>query len=151
MAAVTDQTRNAIWQDLWDAERYVRYYGSLADSYRVRHRNMRFALLAAIRHQRRTGEGQLIDVSQFEAGVAAMAGPLFAYDTAGVEHLRAGNRVPFAAPHGAYRVRGDDRWLVLACLDDEQWRRLAAACGWPAPARSCSSRSSSRTGRAAGA
>ena len=48
MAAVTDQTRNAIWQDLWDAERYVRYYGSLADSYRIRHRTMRFTLLAAL-------------------------------------------------------------------------------------------------------
>ena len=48
MAVVTDQTRNVIWQDLWDAERYVRYYGALADSYRVRHRNMRFALPAAI-------------------------------------------------------------------------------------------------------
>lgn len=48
MAVVTDQTRNVIWQDLWDAERYVRYYGALADSYRIRHRNMRFALLAAL-------------------------------------------------------------------------------------------------------
>ena len=48
MAVVTDRTRNTIWQDLWDAERYVRYYGALADSYRIRHRNMRFALLAAL-------------------------------------------------------------------------------------------------------
>ena len=48
MVAVTNQTRNAIWQDLWDAERYVRYYGALADSYRFRHRTMRFALLAAL-------------------------------------------------------------------------------------------------------
>ena len=45
---VTDQTRNAIWQDLWDAERYYRYYGSLSDSYRRRHRLTRFATLASV-------------------------------------------------------------------------------------------------------
>ncbi len=87
------------------------------------------ALLAALRHRRRTGEGQLIDMSQLESAVAAMSGPLFAFDNAGVEYRRTGNRVPFAAPHGAYRVQGDDRWLVLACLDDAQWRSFAETCG----------------------
>ncbi len=90
---------------------------------------MAIGLMAAIRHKRRTGEGQLIDMAQLESSVAAIAGPLFAYDNADIEYRREGNRVPFAAPHGAYRVRGDDRWLVLACLDDGQWHRLAAACG----------------------
>ena len=89
------------------------------------------ALLAAIRHQRRTGEGQLIDVSQFEAGVAAMAGPLFAYDNAGIDYQRLGNRVGFAAPHGVFQLAGEDRWLAIACLDDGQWGRLAAVCGHP--------------------
>lgn len=45
---VTDHTRNAIWQDLWDAERYYRYYSSLSDSYRRRHRLTRFATLASV-------------------------------------------------------------------------------------------------------
>ena len=45
---VTDQTRNTIWQDLWDAERYFRYYSSLSDTYRHRHRLIRFATLAAV-------------------------------------------------------------------------------------------------------
>ena len=45
---VTDQTRNAIWQDLWDAERYSRYYSSLSDVYRRRHRLTRFATLASV-------------------------------------------------------------------------------------------------------
>ena len=38
------------------------------------------ALIAALRHRRRTGEGQLIDMAQLESSVAAMAGPLFAWD-----------------------------------------------------------------------
>ena len=45
---VTDQTRNAIWQDLWDAERYSRYYSSLSDVYRRRHKLIRFATLASV-------------------------------------------------------------------------------------------------------
>ena len=45
---VTDQTRNAIWQDLWDAERYSRYYSSLSDAYRRRHKITRFATLASV-------------------------------------------------------------------------------------------------------
>ena len=45
---VTDQTRTAIWEDLWDAERYSRYYSSLSDSYRRRHRLTRFATLASV-------------------------------------------------------------------------------------------------------
>ena len=94
------------------------------------------ALLAAVRHQRRTGEGQLIDASQLESSVAAMSGALFAHDNPAEgesppPYHRIANRVPFAAPHGAYRAAGDDDWVAIACLDGEQWRALAAACGQP--------------------
>ena len=46
--AVTEVTRQAIWYDLWDAERYVRYYGSLAGRYRLRHGIIRGSLLASV-------------------------------------------------------------------------------------------------------
>jgi benzylsuccinate CoA-transferase BbsF subunit len=91
------------------------------------------AILAALFHQRRTGEGQMIDMSQLESSVAATAGPLFAFANGGGEHLRMGNHVPYAAPHSAYQVRdrGDrlDLWLAIGCVEDEQWRRFAAVCG----------------------
>ena len=45
---VSELTRQVIWQDLWDAERYVRYYGSLAGRYRWLHRIMRGLLLASV-------------------------------------------------------------------------------------------------------
>ena len=89
------------------------------------------ALLAAVRHRRRTGEGQLIDMSQLESSVAAMALPLFAHDNGGIEHRREGNRVPWAAPHGAFRVAGEDRWVTLACDTEGRWQALAEACGHP--------------------
>jgi benzylsuccinate CoA-transferase BbsF subunit len=93
------------------------------------------ALMGALRYRRRTGEGQLIDMSQLESSVAALGGPVFAWDNGGIEHRREGNRVPYAAPHGAYLVSPeedrDDRWLVLACLTDDHWRAAAAVIGHP--------------------
>ncbi len=48
MARVTDHTRESVWQDFTDAERYLRYYISLADKYRTRHNVVRSLLLGAI-------------------------------------------------------------------------------------------------------
>ena len=91
------------------------------------------ALLAALYHKRRTGEGQMIDMSQLESSVAALAGPAFALANGGEPYIREGNRVRYAAPHGAYRVRDNgergDRWLVIACLEDQQWRDFAKVAG----------------------
>lgn len=90
------------------------------------------ALLTAVRHQRKTGQGQLIDMSQLESSVAALSTPVFA-EANGAGYPRQGNRVPYAAPHGAYRTAeaGDhaDRWLVLACLDEDQWQAAARTMG----------------------
>ena len=91
--------------------------------------HLAIGVMAALRHRRRSGEGQLIDMSQLESSVAAMAGPVFAIDNGGPEYRRAGNRVSFAAPHGAYRVQGEDRWLVLACTDDTQWHAFTQVSG----------------------
>ena len=68
---VTDQTRNAIWQDMWDAERYSRYYGSLSDSYRRRHKLTRFATLASVLVE------ATISVSYIGTGVSGMWATVF--------------------------------------------------------------------------
>lgn len=87
------------------------------------------ALMAALHHRHVTGEGQLIDMSQLESSTAAMSGPLFATINSDSRYRRCGNRVPFAAPHGVFPLRGDDEWIAIACLDDQQWRDLAVASG----------------------
>ena len=87
------------------------------------------ALLAALFHKRKTGEGQLIDMSQLESSAAAMSGPLFAEMNGGPKHERRGNRHPTYAPHGAFHVRetadDPDRWIAIACTNNEQWGGLA--------------------------
>ena len=47
----------------------------------------------------------------------------------GVVGVRQGNRSARMAPHGAFRCDGDDRWVTVACWDDDDWARLAAVLG----------------------
>jgi crotonobetainyl-CoA:carnitine CoA-transferase CaiB-like acyl-CoA transferase len=90
------------------------------------------AVLAALAHRDRTGEGQYINVAQLEATIAAIGDVMLdvAADTA--VPARVGNRSPAAAPHGCYPCRGDDRWCAIAVPDDAAWARFCAAIGRPA-------------------
>jgi len=89
-----------------------------------------FSVLAALEHRRRTGEGQHIDLSQFEA-MAAFMGPLVLQTALGVPPQPIGNRHPRAAPHGIYRCTGEDRWIAVAVMNEEQWRAFVRALGGP--------------------
>jgi benzylsuccinate CoA-transferase BbsF subunit len=91
-----------------------------------------FALLAALDYRRRTGEGQLIDLSQYEASLHFLAPAITHYFATGAVAQPAGNRSPRYAPHGAYRCRdegGNERWIALAVESDEQWRGLLEVLG----------------------
>ncbi len=82
------------------------------------------AILAALDHSRRTGEGRHLDLSQLETSMHFLAPFLLDYTANGREQQRQGNRDPGSAPHGVYPCSGEDRWLALACQTQEQWRAL---------------------------
>lgn len=84
-----------------------------------------FALLAALDQRRRTGEGQMIDLSQYEASLHFLAPALTHYFATGTVAQPAGNHSPRYAPHGAYQCR-DGRWLALAVETDEEWASMLA-------------------------
>jgi crotonobetainyl-CoA:carnitine CoA-transferase CaiB-like acyl-CoA transferase len=87
------------------------------------------AVMAALVHRDLTGEGQLIDLSQYEATVASI-GHLFLDPLAeDVEPSRLGNQSSEHAPHGCYRCAGEDRWCAIAVKSDDDWRRLCEAMG----------------------
>jgi crotonobetainyl-CoA:carnitine CoA-transferase CaiB-like acyl-CoA transferase len=88
------------------------------------------AVLAALERQRRTGRGGWVDVSQYECGLMFLAGPLFEYHRTGKIAERAGNTDPDAAPHGAYRARGDG-WIALSCWSNDEFAALARAIDRP--------------------
>ena len=82
------------------------------------------ALLAAVEHRRRTGQGQHIDVSQAEAALHFLAPALLDCSVNGRDPTRAGNRDLLFAPHGSYRCAGDDVWVAIAVEGDAQWQTL---------------------------
>lgn len=91
-----------------------------------------FALIAALRHRRRTGKGQRIDIAQTEPTIAMMAPAFLRQSANGVATQRSGNREAGAAPHGVYPCRGEDRWIAIAVRRDSEWQALCAELGDPA-------------------
>jgi crotonobetainyl-CoA:carnitine CoA-transferase CaiB-like acyl-CoA transferase len=89
------------------------------------------AVIAALAYRRRTGRGQYIELSQLEAAIHCLDTAILDYTVNGREQGRVGNRHPQAAPHGAYRCLGDDRWCALAVSTDEEWQALRRVIGEP--------------------
>lgn len=88
-----------------------------------------FAILAALWKREETGQGQYIDVSQWEALVAILPEGVAPHTMRGEQPERMGNRDLWMAPHGIYRCLGEDRWVSIAIRDDEEWARLATIIG----------------------
>ncbi len=88
------------------------------------------ALLAALDHRDRTGEGQYIDMSQAEAAMGFLAPAVLHYEANGKMAPAIGNRHPEMVPHGAFPVAGDDRWIAIAVEDDERWKSLCRIAGF---------------------
>ena len=90
-----------------------------------------FAVLAALMHRARTGEGQYIDLSQWETSVALLGEGLMAEQMHGDPPPRAGNRDAHMAPHGLFRCQGQDRWVSIVVANEDEWRRLCRGMGRP--------------------
>jgi benzylsuccinate CoA-transferase BbsF subunit len=102
-------------------------------------------ILSALLYRRRTGKGQHIDLSQYQA-MASLLGPtLLDYLVNGRVQTRTGGRSATAAPHGVYRCKGADRWCVIAVFTDQEWSALCHVMGDPAWA--CAPRFHTRAGR----
>jgi crotonobetainyl-CoA:carnitine CoA-transferase CaiB-like acyl-CoA transferase len=89
------------------------------------------ALLGAIYHREKTGEGQWIDASQCESGLFLTGATVLDWSANDREWRRYGNRSPYkpAAPHGVYRCLGGDRWVTIACFTEAQWQVVAQLAG----------------------
>ena len=86
------------------------------------------ALLAALEHKRRTGEGQLIEVAQIEVGAAVTAEPVIEYSLTGKVRPREGNRHRTYA-QGVYPASGHDEWVAISVRHDSDWAAVVEAIG----------------------
>ena len=87
------------------------------------------ALLAAVDHQRRTGEGQYVDFAQAEGALHVLAPQVLDYTVNGRVTTPQGNSDERHHPHGLFQVQGDDQWVAIACADDAQRAALASTVG----------------------
>ncbi|HUO89185.1 MAG TPA: CaiB/BaiF CoA-transferase family protein [Rhizomicrobium sp.] len=91
------------------------------------------AILAAIIHQSRTGEGQSIDMALFDCQAAGLANQAMNYLAGGVVPGRLGNAHPNIVPYQVFATA--DGHLILATSNDAQFRRFAAVAGIESAAR----------------
>jgi crotonobetainyl-CoA:carnitine CoA-transferase CaiB-like acyl-CoA transferase len=89
------------------------------------------AILASLEERRRTGQGQWIDLSQYECATFATLIDILRAAEAGKDRARIGNRHPWRAPQGVYPCQGDDAWVAIAVETDDQWARLCEVIEHP--------------------
>ena len=122
----------------WPDREALGPYATITDS--LSPRFVASAILSALLHLRRTGEGQYIDLSQIETGVYCLAEMIARYSALDEIMGRRGNRSERAAPHGIYPCQSGDSsgavskesWIALAVDDETQWRALVDCMEKPA-------------------
>lgn len=90
-----------------------------------------YAILAALYHRKKTGEGQYIDCSSSECITTLVGNEMMEYTMNGRSLGRTGNTDPVMAPHNVYRCKGDDKWISIAVGTEEEWQNLVHAMGDP--------------------
>ncbi len=87
------------------------------------------AILAALRAREQTGEGQLVDVSLFEAHIALLTNAASNYLVGGEPPRRLGNAHPNIAPYEVFTAR--DGWFMVGAANERQWETLCDLIGRP--------------------
>ena len=82
------------------------------------------AVIAALRHRQRTGEGMHIDLSQRELTTCIIGEVMMDYAMNGRVKKAVGNKHPAMAPYGCYPCQGEDEWITIAIASDQDWRKL---------------------------
>jgi len=85
------------------------------------------AILAALRHRDRTGDGQRIDIALLDCLIAALANQSHGYLVSGKVPKRLGNAHPSIVPYESFPTA--DGHVMLAVGNDDQFRRFCAASG----------------------
>jgi crotonobetainyl-CoA:carnitine CoA-transferase CaiB-like acyl-CoA transferase len=83
------------------------------------------AILAALLHQARTGEGQEIDMALFDCQVAGLANQAMNYLAGGMVPSRLGNAHPNIVPYQVFATA--DGFIILAVANDQQFGRFCSA------------------------
>ncbi|WP_297847195.1 CoA transferase [Mycobacterium sp.] len=95
------------------------------------------AILLALEHRRRTGDGVFVEAAMVDAALNISAEQVIEYSAYGAVLERDGNRGPTAAPQNLYLSEDVDEfgrldsWVAIAVATDDQWVKLCRALGSP--------------------
>lgn len=89
------------------------------------------AVLVALLHARKTGQGQFINLGQIDCMMPFAAPWITIHSIDRMPPARYGDRHPQYVPHGCFRCTGADSWIIVAARDDDMWQRLAILVGRP--------------------
>ena len=92
-----------------------------------------WAVLAALLHRERTGEGQTIDMAMLDAMLSMQLTGLARFAAEGVAPQRVGNRHPVTTPVDTFRA--SDGYVAIVVPSDAQFRELCGAMDRPALAQ----------------
>lgn len=106
------------WPDLPPALPKGAYTDSVSPRYGLA------ALVAALIHRDRTGQGQLIEMSQVEATAQILATQFLQAQLTDTVPQRAGNAAPGRPLHSVLPCAGDDRWIAVEARTDAEWSAL---------------------------
>ncbi len=104
---------------------------------------MAMAILLALIHQKRTGEGQWVDLACTESALALHGPALLDWTVNGrptrqaVQPSSNRSQSPLMAPHGIYPCQGDDEWVAISVRHDDDWQRFGAALASGADGQWC--------------
>jgi benzylsuccinate CoA-transferase BbsF subunit len=122
------------WPDRWPVLVDQSYPDFIAPRFAV------VALLAALDYRRRTGKGQYIDCSNYENCIHFMTPVVLDYTMNKRNWGLQGNDRGDAAPHGAFRCKGEDKWCVISISSDREWCAFCEVIGrpeWAGDSRFC--------------
>ena len=92
-----------------------------------------FAIIAALHHRNKTGEGQMIEIAQAENVLPGYIQAFMEYTLNGREIGSTGNQDYYRrSPCGVYGCKGEDRWVAIHVTTDQEWKGLCNAMGNPA-------------------
>ncbi len=88
-----------------------------------------FAIMAALWHREKTGEGQYVDVSMQEAMVSILEGAVVRWTVGNELMSPIGSHNTNESPFAAYRCK--DGYIIIATVGNEHWERFCRAIGKP--------------------
>jgi len=86
-------------------------------------------ICGALVQRGRTGEGQFVDTSLYEAGITHTFWQTSIYHATGEVPHAMGSAHPLSAPYQAFKTK--DTWLIVGAANQSTWLKFVAAIGAP--------------------